>query len=194
MNATAARIADLLGYDPDAPVRPTVDEALDGARPGQVIAARDGLAMVAVAVLDDGTRIAIPAAPQTKALTPVEEPALPPALETGPTRRVPLGTIVGARSGDKGGDANVGLWVRSDEQWRWLAHFLTVERVRALLPETASLKITRHLLPNLRAVNFVVEGLLGQGVAYQARFDPQAKGLGEWLRARHVDIPERLLP
>jgi hypothetical protein len=62
-----------------------------------------------------------------------------------------------------------------------------------MLPETADLEVTRHLLPNLRAVNFVIEGILGEGVAYQARFDPQAKGLGEWLRGRHIDIPESLL-
>ena len=97
------------------------------------------------------------------------------------------------RSGDKGGSANVGVWVRTEEQWRWLANTLTVELLKQLLPETAVLPVTRHLLPNLRAMNFVIEGILGQGVAYQARFDPQAKGLGEWLRSRHVDIPERLL-
>ena len=57
-----------------------------------------------------------------------------------------------------------------------------------MLPETADLAVARHLLPNLRAVNFVIEGMLGEGVAYQARFDPQAKGLGEWLRSRHIDI------
>jgi hypothetical protein len=83
--------------------------------------------------------------------------------------------------------------VRTDEQWRWLAHELTVENLRRLLPETAELPVTRHLLPKLRAVNFVIEGILGQGVAYQARFDPQAKGLGEWLRSRHLEIPEQLL-
>ena len=82
--------------------------------------------------------------------------------------------------------------MRTDEQWRWLAHTLTVDVLRELLPETADLAVTRHLLPNLRAVNFVIEGILGQGVAYQARFDPQAKGLGEWLRRRYVDIPEGL--
>ncbi|WP_440582014.1 AtuA-related protein, partial [Streptomyces flavofungini] len=111
----------------------------------------------------------------------------------GPTRRAPLGRVAGARSGDKGGDANVGVWVRSEEAWRWLAHELTEDRFRALLPETAGLRVVRHVLPNLRALNFVVEGLLGEGVASQARFDPQAKGLGEWLRARHLDIPEVLL-
>jgi hypothetical protein len=106
---------------------------------------------------------------------------------------VPLGAIAGARSGDKGGDANIGVWVRTEDQWRWLAHALTVEKLHELLPETAGLPVTRYLLPNLRAVNFVIEGILGKGVAHQARFDPQAKGLGEWLRARHVDIPVALL-
>ena len=103
------------------------------------------------------------------------------------------GLIAGARSGDKGGSANVGLWVRTDHEWRWLAHALTVDKLHELLPETADLTVNRHLLPNLRAVNFVIEGILGKGVAYQARFDPQAKGIGEWLRGRYVDVPEALL-
>jgi hypothetical protein len=106
---------------------------------------------------------------------------------------VPLGTIVGARSGDKGGSANVGLWARSETAYDWLAGFLTVERFRELLPETASLEVTRTVLPNLRALNFVVQGILGEGVASNVRHDPQAKAIGEWLRSRHVDIPEALL-
>jgi len=84
--------------------------------------------------------------------------------------------------------------VRTDDQWTWLVHTLTVEKVRELLPEAADLPVTRHVLPNLRAVNFVIDGILGRGVAYQARFDPQAKGLGEWLRSRCIEIPEELLP
>jgi hypothetical protein len=145
-----------------------------------------------IAVHADGTRIGIAPATDTLDLAPVSDPAMPEALPAGTTRRAPLGTIAGARSGDKGGSANVGVWVRSDEAWRWLAHTLTVDKLRELLPETADLPVTRHVLPNLRAVNFVIEGILGQGVAYQARFDPQAKGLGEWLRSRHLDIPEEL--
>ena len=146
-----------------------------------------------VAVHADGTRTDIPAATQTKVLEPVGPFALPEPMPFGETRRAPLGLIAGARSGDKGGNANVGVWVRTGDQWRWLAHALTVERLRALLPETADLVVTRHLLPNLRAVNFVIEGILGKGVAHQARFDPQAKGLGEWLRSRHIDIPEEFV-
>ncbi|MGW5729336.1 acyclic terpene utilization AtuA family protein [Nocardia beijingensis] len=144
------------------------------------------------AVLPDGTRVEIAPATETAELAAVAEPPAPEPLPDGETRRAPLGTVALARSGDKGGDANVGVWVRTDEQWRWLVHTLTVERVKELLPEAASLTVTRHVLPNLRALNFIIEGLLGQGVAYQARFDPQAKGLGEWLRSRHLDIPVEL--
>jgi hypothetical protein len=146
-----------------------------------------------VAVHSDGTRTDIAAATETRELASADPPPLPKPLPAGPTRRVPLGLIAGARSGDKGGSANVGVWVRTDEQWRWLAHTLTVELLKQLLPETADLPVARHLLPNLRAVNFVIDGILGEGVAYQARFDPQAKGLGEWLRSRCLDVPERLL-
>jgi hypothetical protein len=114
---------------------------------------------------------------------------------TGPTRQAPLGTVCGARSGDKGGDANIGVWTRSDAAYAWLRGFLDAEGVRALLgAEAAQLPIEVHHLPNLRAVNVVVHGLLGEGVASSTRPDPQAKGLGEYLRSRVVDIPEALLP
>lgn len=145
------------------------------------------------AVLPDGTRVPAPTSVRTRRLEPVPPPPLPDPLPAGPTRRAPLGLVAGARSGDKGGDANVGVWVRTDEAWQWLAHALTVDLFRQLLPETADLSVTRDVLPNLRALNFTVHGLLGEGVAAQARFDPQAKALGEWLRSRHVDIPEVLL-
>ena len=146
-----------------------------------------------VAVHADGTGAYIPCATETLELAPADPPPPPEPLPPSPTQRVPLGRIAAARSGDKGGSANVGVWVRTEEQWRWLANALTVEMLRELLPETADLPVARHLLPNLRAVNFVIDDILGQGVAYQARFDPQAKGLGEWLRSRHVDIPERIM-
>jgi len=157
--------------------------------PGYVDASR----VPHIAVHADGTHAEIPCATDTLELTPADPPPLPEPLPAGPARRVPLGRVAAARSGDKGGSANVGVWVRTEEQWRWLANALTVEMVKELLPETGDLPVTRHLLPNLRALNFVIEDILGQGVAYQARFDPQAKGLGEWLRSRHLDIPERLL-
>ncbi|MFJ3724178.1 acyclic terpene utilization AtuA family protein [Streptomyces sp. NPDC090045] len=112
----------------------------------------------------------------------------------GPTTRAPLGAVAGARSGDKGGDANIGVWVESDAAWDWLHRTLTVETLQNLLPEARALPVTRHPLPNLRALNFTLTGILGAGVASGHRFDPQAKALGEWLRARHLDIPTHLLP
>jgi hypothetical protein len=144
------------------------------------------------AVLPDGTPVTIkdPDRTQELAVVAVAEVDVP---AYGATRRVPLGTVAGARSGDKGGNANVGVWVRSERAWPWLAATLTTELVRELLPEAAGREIHRYPLPNLNAVNFVIEGLLGEGVAAAARFDPQAKGLGEWLRARYVDVPEDLI-
>ena len=94
-----------------------------------------------------------------------------------------------ARSGDKGGDANVGLWVRADgrRSARAVAVAAPVRDrrpLRGLLPEAQDLDIEVFELPNLHGVNVLVHGLLGDGVAARTRFDPQAKGLGEWLRSR----------
>lgn len=147
-----------------------------------------------VAVLPDGTRLDIAPGAHTRVLDDVPEPSLPDPSDSDDTVAAPLGTVAAARSGDKGGNANVGVWVRTDDQWRWLVHALTVDELKRMLPEAKSLEVTRHVLPNLRAVNFVIEGILGRGVASQARFDPQAKGLGEWLRSRHIEIPTGLVP
>jgi hypothetical protein len=114
-------------------------------------------------------------------------------IPAGPHVRAPLGRAFGARSGDKGGNANLGVWARSDHAYLWLRQFLTVERLQALLPETAALAVQRHELANIRALNFVIVGLLGEGVAASTRQDAQAKSLGEWLRARMLDMPEELL-
>jgi len=145
------------------------------------------------AVLADGRRIAVPPAKDPEPTADANSSVLPPPLPAGPVRRAPLGAVVGARSGDKGGAVNVGVWARTEDAWRWLAHALTVEEFRRLLPETAGLPVVRHPLPNLRALNFVVDGLLGAGVAANVRFDPQGKAVGEWLRSRRTDIPEVLL-
>jgi hypothetical protein len=151
-----------------------------------------------VAVLPDGTRLDVPAAPVTAAVPatprqPAAAPGPPPALAGGETVRAPLGRVCAARSGDKGGNANVGLWARDAAGYRWLRAYLTVERLRDLLPEARELEIRRFELPNLHAVNFVITGLLGEGVASSTRPDPQAKGLGEYLRSRLVPLPAGLL-
>ena len=128
---------------------------------------------------------------------PTTAPVVEPVETSAATRRVPLGTFVHARSGDKGGDANVGLWVgqgdRRDEHIAWLLDLVTPDLVRSLLPEAEDLDVEVFVLPNLGGVNVLVHGLLGEGVAASTRFDPQAKAVGEWLRSRLVDVPEDLL-
>ena len=117
-------------------------------------------------------------------------PAAPPG---GPVVEAAIGRVAGTRSGDKGGDANLGVYARSAEGWAWLDDTLTTERLRELLPEAADLAIERHRFPAIRSLNFVIRGLLEEGVAASTRQDPQAKALGEWLRARVVAIPESVL-
>ena len=111
----------------------------------------------------------------------------------GASRAAPLGAVCGARSGDKGGNANVGVWARSAEAYAWLDAFLSVERLRELVVEARDLEVERYELPNLLALNFVIKGLLGDGVAASLRSDPQAKSLGEYLRAKIVPVPVALL-
>ena len=143
-------------------------------------------------VLPDGERRTVPD-PPTGPGYPAPAAGPPRTPGTGPTVRVPLGVVCGARSGDKGGDANIGVWARTDAAHDWMRGYLTVDRVRELLgPEVAGLGSEVYALPNLRALNVVVHGLLGDGVASSARPDPQAKGLGEYLRSRLVDVPEEL--
>ena len=116
-----------------------------------------------------------------------------PGPPVGETVVVPLWVLVGARSGDKGGDANVGVWADDDAVAAWLQRELSTTLLKELLPEVEPYPISRYPLPNLRAVNFVVHGLLGWGVASNLRLDTQAKGLGELLRSRPVEVPASLV-
>jgi hypothetical protein len=114
-------------------------------------------------------------------------------LPTSDFRLLPLGALAGARSGDKGGNANVGFWVRTEPGYEWLRSYLTIEELHRLMPEADGLEIERYEFPNLLAVNFVIHELLGEGVSSSTRTDPQAKSLGEFLRAKLVPIPDNLV-
>jgi hypothetical protein len=145
--------------------------------------------------LPDGTTQVIPHTPgvpqQQPPSPPPEIAATPPA---GELVAVPLGRLYGARSGDKGGNANVGLWARDERSYAWLRDHLTVGRFKELLTEAKDLDVARFELPSILAVNFVVSGLIAPGVAATARPDAQAKGLGEYLRSRIAEVPASLLP
>jgi len=141
-----------------------------------------------------GEAIDIPAAISTDKTSPPQPLAVSlPAVPGGKTVRTPLGRIYATRSGDKGGNANLGIWGKTPQAYSFLRHFLTVERLKALLTDMAPYEIERYELPNLLALNFYIKGVLGEGVAASLRSDPQAKTLGEYLRAKEVDLPEILL-
>jgi hypothetical protein len=132
------------------------------------------------------------------AATPTGRPAghpsgLPAEIGSGPPAEIPLGRLCGARSGDKGGNANVGLWATSPAAYAWLRRHLTTDRFKELLTEAADLQVDRYELPNLLALNFVAHGLLAPGVSGTARPDAQAKGLGEYLRSRVITVPAGLI-
>jgi hypothetical protein len=131
------------------------------------------------AVHPDGTRVEIPPPARTAPLVP--EPAAQPTPAAAGRPRGPVGT----RSGDKGADANVGVWARGEEDYAALRGWLTTERFVELLPEAAGCPVERYEMPNLRAVNFVVKGVL----AARDWLDPQGKALGERLRARIREAP-----
>ncbi|MFW5874647.1 MAG: acyclic terpene utilization AtuA family protein [bacterium] len=123
-------------------------------------------------------------------ITPFE-PEIP-EVPGGKKVKKPLGRVFGARSGDKGGNANLGVWAKSPEAYAFLRQFLTSEKLKDLLPDCAPYKTDRYELPNLWALNFDIHGILGDGVAASTKSDPQAKTLGEYLRAKIIEMPETI--
>ena len=122
-----------------------------------------------------------------------QSPTSIPPLEAGETLQIPLGRLFGTRSGDKGGAANCGIWARTDEAYQFLYHYLTVDQFKVLAPDMAPYRIERFEMPNLRALNFYIHDVLGEGVSSNHRIDKQAKSLGEYLRAKLIDVPKQLM-
>ena len=128
-------------------------------------------------------------------LDPIYYQQLPvkiPEYPAGETVRIPFGRLFGTRSGDKGGNANVGIWAKTPEAFGFLHDYLTVDKFRELLPDTTEFEIERFDLPNLYALNFYIHGILGEGVSSSVRIDGQAKTMGEYLRAKIIDVPSEL--
>jgi Acyclic terpene utilisation family protein AtuA len=174
--------------------------ALDPPRPGSAFgvywpALLDQTALDHTVHHHDGITEMIATTPTGRTVSASPVPASPTArpVWTDELVEVALSEVVHARSGDKGGDANVGVWVRDRHAWAWLESTLTVDELRRLLPETRELPVERYELPNLGAVNFVIRGLLDAGATSSLRLDAQAKALGEWLRARTIKVPRVLV-
>ena len=108
-------------------------------------------------------------------------------------QKIHFGRLFATRSGDKGGNANLGVWAKNITTYSFLSRFLTVEKLKDLLPDMKEFDIERYELPNLFAINFYIKGVLGEGVAASFRNDPQAKTLGEYLRAKVIEVPASIL-
>ncbi|MCP4110008.1 MAG: DUF1446 domain-containing protein [Desulfobacteraceae bacterium] len=131
--------------------------------------------------------------PDPGSTEPEKETVNIPQSPGGKTVRTHLGRLFATRSGDKGGNANLGVWAKTPEAFAFLRDFLTTEKLRELLRDVREYEIERYELPNLLALNFYIKGILGEGVAASVRSDPQAKTLGEYLRVKVVDLPESLV-
>ena len=110
----------------------------------------------------------------------------------GEMKRIPFGRLFGTRSGDKGGCANVGVWAKTDTAYAFLHEFLSVDRLKQLMPDTAEYSIDRYEMPNIKALNFYIHGILGEGVSANNRLDGQAKSMGEYLRSKTIEVPAEL--
>jgi hypothetical protein len=146
-------------------------------------------------VLEDGRVIDIPL-PPTAAFYPKQRaaPAPKPIRLSGKTRRVPLGELIHARAGDKGGNLNLGVWARRPAAWHWLRASLTENEVAKLLALRQDVTVERHELGNLNGLLFVLRGYFGASAAGCAILDNLGKGVSEFLRTQHVDVPIELLP
>ena len=109
------------------------------------------------------------------------------------TKKINFGRLFGTRSGDKGGCANLGVWAKTTESYAFLYDFLTVDRLKELLPDVSQYEVERHELPNILSLNFYIHDILQDGVSSSTRLDGQAKSLGEYIRAKEIDAPDYLL-
>ncbi|KAF4770742.1 hypothetical protein HAV15_013197 [Penicillium sp. str.  len=142
--------------------------------------------------LHDGRTIdiALPSTFESRIPAPAQLSAHVDVGSFGPTTRGPLGWIVHSRSGDKGSNANVGFYIRYDDEYEWLRALLTVKRIQQLLAkEYKGGRIERFELPNIGAVHFLLYDHLDRGVSCTTTLDFLGKNVGEYLRSKFVDIP-----
>jgi hypothetical protein len=146
-------------------------------------------------IIINGDEFSVNFVPSAAPVKPSEAPKVPiPPVPAGKTVKIPFGRIFATRSGDKGGNANLGVWGKTPEAYAFLREFLTTNKLKELLKDMSGYEIERYEFPNLYAVNFYIRGVLGEGVAASLRSDPQAKTLGEYLRARVIEAPESIVP
>ena len=111
----------------------------------------------------------------------------------GNSQLVHFGELYGTRSGDKGGCANLGVWAKDDLSYSFLYEFLTVDKLKELLPDLSEFNIDRYDLSNIKSLNFYIHDILQDGISSNNKKDGQAKSLGEYLRAKLIEVPKEIL-
>ena len=114
-------------------------------------------------------------------------------IEISDQKEIYFGDLFGTRSGDKGGCANLGVWAKNNLSYSFLYNFLTIEKLKELLPDLSEYKIERFELPNINSLNFYIHDILEDGVSSNNRKDGQAKSLGEYLRVKKILVPDSIL-
>ncbi len=104
-----------------------------------------------------------------------------------------FGELFGTRSGDKGGCANLGVWAKNSHTFAFLYNFLTIDKLKELLPDLQKFKIERFELANINSLNFYIHDILQDGISSNNRKDGQAKSLGEYLRAKKIKVPHSII-
>ncbi|KAF2251208.1 DUF1446-domain-containing protein [Trematosphaeria pertusa] len=139
--------------------------------------------------------IPLPSETQTYGPQRSYETSKPIPLSTfGPTTLAPLGYIALSRSGDKASDANIGLFVRREDEYEWLRSFLTTDKFKELLgKDWKGGRIDRFEMRNLCVVHFLIKNHLDRGYNSGSGVDTLAKNLGEWIRCRRVEVPDKFL-
>ena len=122
-----------------------------------------------------------------------KEPIKIEKIDIKDEKEIYFGEIFGTRSGDKGGCANLGVWAKNSQTFSFLYNFLTVDRLKDLLPDLREFKIERYELSNIESLNFYIYDILQDGVSSNDRKDGQAKSLGEYLRAKKIKVPQSII-
>ena len=122
-----------------------------------------------------------------------KEPIEIEEVEMKDEETINFGDIYGTRSGDKGGCANLGVWAKNSKSFAFLIKYLSVDKLKELLPDLRDFSIDRYELANINSLNFYIHDILQDGVSSNNRKDGQAKSLGEYLRAKEIKVPKNLL-
>ncbi len=122
-----------------------------------------------------------------------KEPIEIEEVEMKDEETINFGDIYGTRSGDKGGCANLGVWAKNSKSFAFLIRYLSVDKLKELLPDLKDFSIDRYELANINSLNFYIHDILQDGVSSNNRKDGQAKSLGEYLRAKEIKVPKNLL-